>query len=42
MNANGRRFDTGKLVIYLLVSLFASLSLFPFYWSAFQLTGQGK
>lgn len=34
MNANGRRFDTGKLVIYLLVSLFASLSLFPFYWSA--------
>ncbi|MNG51760.1 Lactose transport system permease protein LacG [compost metagenome] len=34
MNANGHRFDTGKLVIYLLVSLFASLSLFPFYWSA--------
>lgn len=34
MNANGRRLDTGKLVIYLLVSLFASLSLFPFYWSA--------
>ncbi|CAI0764810.1 carbohydrate ABC transporter permease [Serratia quinivorans] len=34
MNANGRRFDSGKLVIYLLVSLFASLSLFPFYWSA--------
>ncbi|MGQ8774102.1 carbohydrate ABC transporter permease [Serratia sp. NA_112.1] len=34
MTANGRRFDTGKLVIYLLVSLFASLSLFPFYWSA--------
>ena len=34
MIAEGRRFDTGKLVIYLLVSLFASLSLFPFYWSA--------
>ena len=34
MSADGRRFDAGKLMIYLLVSLFASLSLFPFYWSA--------
>ncbi|MEG9884795.1 MAG: carbohydrate ABC transporter permease [Hyphomicrobiales bacterium] len=34
MIADGRRFDIAKLMIYLLVSLFASLSLFPFYWSA--------
>jgi len=42
MSHNARRVDVSKLAIYLLVSLFASLSLFPFFWSALLSTQDTK